>query len=203
MSKYLVDGTDMTSVANAIRTAGGTSSQLAFPTGFVSAIGDLSGGGGASNLVVGTFTGTTAGSAMTINISYTGNGYPIACVISPSDGAWKANGSIRDVVQKSALVAWCMIKDDFSSAPTFSSASSAENKSSIFVAYKNSTSNASEIAFSGGKDIGIFTTSSSAGSSTGPVVRFNSKTSMSVFIADTAYGFKSGVEYKYRIIYSE
>lgn len=37
---------DLTSVANAIRTKGGTSASLAFPTGFVSAINDISGGGG-------------------------------------------------------------------------------------------------------------------------------------------------------------
>lgn len=45
----LVDSTqldaDLTSVANAIRTKGGTSGQLAFPAGFVQAIGDISGGG--------------------------------------------------------------------------------------------------------------------------------------------------------------
>lgn len=44
----LVDSTqldaDLTSVANAIRSKGGTSSQLAFPSGFVSAIGDISTG---------------------------------------------------------------------------------------------------------------------------------------------------------------
>lgn len=44
----LVDSTqldaDLTSVANAIRTKGGTSAQLAFPAGFVSAIGNISGG---------------------------------------------------------------------------------------------------------------------------------------------------------------
>lgn len=34
---------DLTSVANAIRTKGGTSAQLAFPSGFVSAIGAISG----------------------------------------------------------------------------------------------------------------------------------------------------------------
>ena len=37
---------DLTSVANAIRTKGGTSAQLAFPAGFVSAIGDIPSGGG-------------------------------------------------------------------------------------------------------------------------------------------------------------
>ena len=53
MSNYIVADSDLTSVANAIRTKGGTSAQLAFPSGFVSAIGDISGGGGAT-----TYTGT-------------------------------------------------------------------------------------------------------------------------------------------------
>lgn len=44
MSNYIVDGADLTSVADAIRTKGGTSAQLAFPAGFVSAIGNISGG---------------------------------------------------------------------------------------------------------------------------------------------------------------
>jgi hypothetical protein len=46
----LVDSTqldaDLTSVANAIRTKGGTSASLAFPAGFVQAIGDIQTGGG-------------------------------------------------------------------------------------------------------------------------------------------------------------
>jgi hypothetical protein len=41
MSNYIVDGADLTSVANAIRTKGGTSAQLAFPNGFISAIQNL------------------------------------------------------------------------------------------------------------------------------------------------------------------
>ena len=46
----LVDSTqldaDLTSIANAIRTKGGTSAQLAFPADFISAINAISGGGG-------------------------------------------------------------------------------------------------------------------------------------------------------------
>ena len=49
----LVDSTqldaDLTSVANAIRTKGGTSAQLAFPAEFVSAIEDIETGGGTPN----------------------------------------------------------------------------------------------------------------------------------------------------------
>lgn len=46
MSNYIVDSADLTSVANAIRTKGGTSAQLAFPADFVSAIAAIPSGGG-------------------------------------------------------------------------------------------------------------------------------------------------------------
>jgi len=45
MPNYIASGTDLTSVANAIRTKGGTSSPLVFPSGFVSAIGAIPSGG--------------------------------------------------------------------------------------------------------------------------------------------------------------
>lgn len=41
MADYLVTDTELTSVADAIRTKGGTSASLSFPTGFVSAINDI------------------------------------------------------------------------------------------------------------------------------------------------------------------
>lgn len=44
MANYIASDTDLTAVANAIRTKGGTSAQLAFPAGFVSAIGAITTG---------------------------------------------------------------------------------------------------------------------------------------------------------------
>ena len=46
MVDYIVKDTELTSVANSIRTAGGTSSLLTFPNGFINAINNISGGGG-------------------------------------------------------------------------------------------------------------------------------------------------------------
>lgn len=46
MANYLATDTDLTAVADAIRQKGGTSAALAFPAGFVSAIGDIPTGGG-------------------------------------------------------------------------------------------------------------------------------------------------------------
>lgn len=47
---------DLTSVANAIRTKGGTSASLAFPAGFVQAIGDIPTGGGGTHSASGDIT---------------------------------------------------------------------------------------------------------------------------------------------------
>lgn len=49
---YLTDGDDLTSVANAIRAKSGGSSQLAFPAGFVSEIGNIPSGGGGDEVVL-------------------------------------------------------------------------------------------------------------------------------------------------------
>lgn len=59
---------DLTSVANAIRTKGGTSASLAFPADFVSAIGAIpTGGGGSWDMAAGTVT--PASDSNTVNVS--------------------------------------------------------------------------------------------------------------------------------------
>lgn len=72
----LVDSTqldaDLTSVANAIRTKGGTSAALAFPAGFVSAIAAIpSGGGGTTIDTAGDYT-INAGDTITMGTGLTG-----------------------------------------------------------------------------------------------------------------------------------
>ena len=50
MADYKVTDTELTSIANAIRTKGGTSAQLEFPTGFVSAVQAIPTGGGGDDI---------------------------------------------------------------------------------------------------------------------------------------------------------
>lgn len=45
MADYVVNENDLTSIADAIRTKGGTTASLSFPTGFVSAINAIPSGG--------------------------------------------------------------------------------------------------------------------------------------------------------------
>lgn len=62
---------DLTSVANAIRAKSGGSSQLAFPSEFVSEIQSIVAGGGLTLLKSGTFT-KSSGTYLNIPVSYTG-----------------------------------------------------------------------------------------------------------------------------------
>ena len=87
----LVDSTqldsDLTSVANAIRTKGGTSAQLAFPADFVTAIGAISGGGG------NTYTLTTYTVASNTSINAVINSAAIPLVSQNEVLIWNIKGT--------------------------------------------------------------------------------------------------------------
>lgn len=79
MSKYYAEGSDLTAIANAIRTKGGTTESLEFPDGFVSAIGDINAGSsGLTLLGSGTYTKTSASSQIQIPVTW-GTGTPKIC----------------------------------------------------------------------------------------------------------------------------
>lgn len=56
MADYLVTDTELTDVADAIRTKGGTSAALEWPTDFVDAIDAISGGGGSEYVIIPRYT---------------------------------------------------------------------------------------------------------------------------------------------------
>lgn len=89
----LVDSTqldaDLTSVANAIRAKGGTSAQLAFPAGFVSAIGAILTGGGGGNQF--TFSSYTLASSTSINTAI--NNAAISLVSQNEVLLWNVKGT--------------------------------------------------------------------------------------------------------------
>jgi hypothetical protein len=79
----LVDSTqldaDLTSVANAIRTKGGTSADLVFPAGFVSAVQAIPTGGGGADLVK--HTGSFTNASDSYHYEVTGLGAPAFVVL--------------------------------------------------------------------------------------------------------------------------
>lgn len=92
----LVDSTqldaDLTSVANAIRTKGGTSASLAFPAGFVSAVEAIPAGGG--GVKTGTFTPAERTTSVSIDIGI--SDYSGILVMPESETPLKSGGKTFD-----------------------------------------------------------------------------------------------------------
>ncbi len=75
MADYLTTDTELTSIANAIRTKGGTSASLEFPADFISAIEALSPGTSGKEFVSGSFTCPDSNTTQVISFGKTFNKY--------------------------------------------------------------------------------------------------------------------------------
>lgn len=166
--------------------------------------GTASGGGGASNLVTGTFKfSPSSASAQTVTLNYSGSGYPIAWLFVLNDGVKDA--TYTSTIARYAIAQIVGTKTYPLQTPTYST-SGESNQAAILSLYKSSTSNASSTTSVATLTSNIFS-SSAATDSTSTCIRFNSKTSMSVFAGapsgTSRYGFFNGLTYRYWIIYSE
>lgn len=161
--------------------------------------------GWASNFVTGTFKGTTTGTAMDVTLDYTGNGYPIAVAIYPTEGPYNENsGDFYSLIKRYAVATYSMVKNQTDVAPDYSE-SSLKNTATVLYRYKSSSSSA--ITYSNGGYGGINSstvryTDTAASSGSATMFNIRAKNKMSVFIASTSYGFAANIEYTYNIIYS-
>lgn len=187
----------LTTYSNSVTGASDTDLSSAVAT----LVAGYGGGGGASNVVTGTFTGTTAGSAMSVSLDYTGNGYPIVVLIYPVDGVYNSSSAYYSLVQRYAVGSFCILKNYPATSPTYTGSGDA-NKAFHQILYKSSASYADTYSRVGNLN-GTNYNSDSATDSYGSCVRINSATQLSVFIADTSYGFAANIAYKYWVIYSE
>lgn len=96
MANYLIKDTDLIAVADAIRSKGGTSGSLSFPSGFVDAIGAISGGGGSlpsfmtklDSGVIEPIENITT----TQTIAHSLGEKPLVIVIWTDEGSWASSG---------------------------------------------------------------------------------------------------------------
>lgn len=160
------------------------------------------GGGSTSNIVTGTFKGTTTGAAMDVDIAYAGNGYPLNVMIYPKEGAYDANSTIYTLLQRSCTILYVAIKDYVSTALDYNGTGTDDEYTTIN-RYKNSTTNYTIYGQNVSTSNPIANGSDALATSSGKnVVAFKAKNKMSVFIANTSYGFPANIEFKYQIVYS-
>ena len=165
------------------------------------------GGGGCTRMVTGTFTtGSTRAGTGSVSINYTGNGYPIACVVYIAGGAYNPDTEWYNTLAQYDADSFTMTKAQMSSTPTFvSSGSVPANQGVVTVTYKSNASTATTHTRSGSQN-GVFFNSSAA--TTGyNCVRFrNSTTTLSYYIGNKAsnrVGLAPEQTYHYIVIYSE
>ena len=156
-----------------------------------------------SRIVIGSFTGVVSDeeSAIDISIPYTGSGYPIAGIFYPSHGTFKTDDPFAVRVQRYVEAMMAFVKNNVDVAPTYNDNTAEVNLASVLAFYKNNASDATSYTSNGQKSVAVFH-SSKASNSWAACIRIHSSTAMSAYIASTSYGFASGIEYAYALLYS-
>lgn len=192
-----------------------TASDVASGKQFLAADGTIttgtsSGGGGASNIVQGTFTtSATRASTMTVAVPYTGSGYPIAAMVFIAGGAYNnaasGNTDWYNAISRYDVGLWYMTKARQTTAPTYTTGT-ADNYGCTAYIYKSSTTSATTYARSSAMNTNTYTSSSTDAGSANNCVRFkgNGKT-LTVYIGNntsSTYGFPPSTLLQYIIVYS-
>lgn len=168
------------------------------------------GGGGATNIVQGTFTtGSTRGGTGSFTVGYTGSGYPIALTIYVTGGAYNnstgGNTTWYNSVNRYDVGWYSMVKSRTTTTPTYST-SGADNQGTVAIIYKNSTSTSTTYTRTSSMTANTYTSSSTNASNSTGCVRFkgNGKT-VGYYVGNagsSAIGFAPSTEYSYIAVYS-
>jgi len=167
--------------------------------------GTASGGGGASNIVQGTFTytaPTTSSTVLEIDLPYEGNGYPIAIGIYVADGPYNSSSDFYSHVQRYAVAHYQAIKANMTTAPAYTGGNQQNDGFSCVCRYKSSSSSATTYTQAASNAFVVCSQSAPSTSNYYQVVRMPSATKMKVLIAYTSVGFARGFTYSYYVIYS-
>lgn len=127
MAEYLTNTADLTSVADAIRAKGGTSAQLAFPDGFVSAVQAIEGAPDLQIVVT-----TSAGATVTAtkgSLSVSGTSVNGMCTLTvPETGTWSVSATLGGQMSNTKTVS---ITDSYEVTLSFVSSTLNNNEWSV------------------------------------------------------------------------
>lgn len=163
--------------------------------------GTASGGGGASNIVQGTFTPPSYG-VLEIDLPYEGNGYPIAIGIYVAAGPYNPSTSFYNLVQKYAVAHYQAIKSNMTTTPAYAGGNQQNDGFSCVCRYKSSASSATSYTQAASNAFVVCSQNDPVSSNFYQVVRMPSAKKMKVLTTTSSVGFVAGVEYAYYVIYS-
>jgi hypothetical protein len=167
-------------------------------------------GGGASNIVQGTFTSSaTRTGKVTVDIPYSGSGYPIAAMVFIAGGVYNnTTGGDTDwynSVDRYDVGSWYMTKASQNTTPTYTT-SGADNYGCTVWVFKNNASSATTYSRSSSMTSNTYTSASANATSGGTCVRFKGNNhTLTVYTGNkstSAYGFPPDTLLQYIIVYS-
>ena len=173
--------------------------------------GTSSGGGGASNIVQGTFTtGATRNTTATVSLSYSGSGYPIAMFIYVDGGAYNntstGNTTWFNSVNRYDVGWYGMVKSNTTTTPTYGSVATDPDRGSVAIISKNSTTSSGTYTATQGIQQPIYLHSSKVAAGGVNCVCFKGNgTTLSYYIGNltsSTRGFVPSTTYAYIVIYS-
>lgn len=153
------------------------------------------GGGGASNVVIGSFTtGSTAGATGSIAVPYTGSGFPIACMVFVKGGAYNsANTAWYNSTHRYAVGQWTYHNAQQSS--------SCHTGVTTWI-YKNNASSATTYSRSSAMTTTVCTSSAPTGAGATCVRMTTDGKTLKWYVSSTSYGLLANLEYTYIMVFS-
>jgi hypothetical protein len=155
--------------------------------------------GGASNVVIGSFTtGSTEGGTGSISVPYTGSGFPLACMVYIAGGAYNntasGNTTWYNSTHRYAVGQW-----------TYHNAQQASscNTGVTTWVYKNNASSATTYSRSSAMSTTVRTTSNATGAGATCVRMSVDGKTLKWYVSSTSYGLLASTEYTYIMIFSE
>ena len=163
-------------------------------------------GGGASNFVTGTFTtGSSTSTNETVDVPYSGSGYPIMLVIYVEGGCYNtAISGWYNSLTRYAVGQFCITKGVATSTPTYTTGGGA-NYGTVQLLFKNSASSATSYSSTRSATANSYSSSNANGTSY-TSVRWRSNTRISYRTAggtSSTYGLLEDTTYRYVVYYSE
>lgn len=168
------------------------------------------GGGGASNIVQGTFTtGATRNSKGTVSIPYSGSGYPIAVFVYIDGGPYNntsgGNTTWYNSLNRYDCGFYSMVKSEVNTTPTYAGTGT-NNYGTVTVIYKNSTSSATSYTRTSAMTANAYTAAANTAAGSTQMVKFKGNgTTISYFIGNLgsgSIGFPPSTTMAYIVIYS-
>lgn len=156
---------------------------------------------GGTKLVQGTFTTGSAAGNGTVNLNYTGTGYPIAAMVYVDGGTYNsAISGWYNSVQRYAVGFWSMSKSVMTSTPTYGTSGN-QNAGVTTAIYKNSTTSSTTYTRTSAMATNVYSSNNAANGAV-TCVRLKTGNVLSYYVNTSSYGLLPSTKYAYIIVYS-